>query len=167
MKAVFIGSIFIVLIVLVGCSGDASNFAPDDVGGTSYNIIIRAGTGNLASSGTATLIFAKDGSFIFDGDDVNVVDDKGTYTYKRLSNNTAEATFIAETFGKLIYKATFTDSSSGTFVLIFEVNGFQQSGDFLLHHLPDLQDKRLGKKIVSSEFRNVYFLSLRESEFRT
>ena len=133
MKALFSVLLLVSLLFLPSCisSSGSNNLAPSNIGGISYSVIVRSGTGNLADSGTAMVTFSQNSTYTIDGDDVNVVDSKGVYTYKRISSNTGKALLVEASSGNtFVYRALYKDASSGTFTLIVEINGDQQSGDF-------------------------------------
>ncbi len=130
MKTLFSALLLISLLFLSACAS-SSDLAPKNIGGTSYSVIIRSGTGNLADSGTAIVTFTRNNTYTIDGDDVNVIDSTGVYTYEKVASNTAKASLVEANSGNtFVYQAIYTDASSGTFTLTVEANNDQQSGDF-------------------------------------
>ncbi len=130
-------SMVLVLMLVSGlaCGGsdnDDDDLAPDSIAGISYQVTVTSGTGLFATSGTATLAFSADDTYITTGDGNNTGDDNGTYTQTKLSSDSVEVVLNSATipeFQAATYIFTYTSDNAGAFTATLP-NGDTQSGTF-------------------------------------
>ena len=105
-------------LLLVSCGDDDDNdLAPDSIQGKTYQMIVTSGTFPLASSGTAAIVFAADGTYTVTDASAKIGYDEGTYTYQKLTDDSGELT-ITSTLNEwlqLKYTFTFTQEKAGNF----------------------------------------------------
>ena len=111
--------LFIALsLTIIGCSnssdsGDNSSVtAPASIRGKFYKMTINSGSGLFATAGTYTISFSPNqNTYTVEGDDVNVVDSEGTYTYST-NGSTGVAAIVDSIIGNGAFSLTFTSSTA-------------------------------------------------------
>ncbi len=121
-------------LMATACEDDDANaLAPKSVGGLSYEIIVNSGASPLASTGSAIISFRNDGTYVVDGDDQNIDDDQGTFTYQRLSNINGRIELVStqSAYFKVTYTFAYTTVENGNFTAVLDDNpAITQQGSF-------------------------------------
>ena len=133
MKTLKVLIVVTMMSLLVGCGGGSSSAsAPTSIAGKTYRMVIKSGSGYLASTGTYTVSFSSSGpSYVIIGDGVNVPDSFGEYSYSSSgSQGIASAyDYILDTFAS--FSLNFTSSTKGNFLIHLSLDpNSQQSGSF-------------------------------------
>ena len=112
-------------------SSDDSITAPTSVSGKRYSVAIVTGSGRFAKAGTATVQFNADQTFVVIGDNKEVEDESGTYTYSA-SGKVGTAVVRPDSNGVVAtYLFTYTASASGTYAATIDADTASiQAGTF-------------------------------------
>ncbi len=133
-------SIFCFASLISACGGGSSSNdatsnvdAPDSMAGESIRHVIQAGSGLYATTGIfVAAISATDNTYVATGDNVNVGDSAGTYTYSR-NGSVGDVTYvdsIISTGAECEYN--FSTVNSGSFSCTAAEINSSQNGTFTL-----------------------------------
>ena len=123
---------------LFGCGGsgssneitESSDFAPNSIIGVTY-ATITSGGGEFAKTGSYLVQFKNDGTYILDGDGINVVNSSGTYIYNKDSSNGATISIVDNLLGVAVYNLQLNALGKGTYKLTASLlPDAYQIGDF-------------------------------------
>jgi outer membrane lipoprotein-sorting protein len=137
MKILNIFTAILISLVLVGCGSSDSTPAPSvsapaSISGKTLKVTISSGSGGFATTGTADFVISNTtNQYTLNGDEVNVANSAGTFSYSS-SGNKGTLAVDDSAFGNGNYYLTFTSTTSGTFTAYMEQNpSASQTGLFV------------------------------------
>jgi outer membrane lipoprotein-sorting protein len=137
MKILNIFTAILISLVLVGCGSSDSTPAPSvsapaSISGKTLKVTISSRSGGFATTGTADFVISNTtNQYTLNGDEVNVANSAGTFSYSS-SGNKGTLAVDDSAFGNGNYYLTFTSTTSGTFTAYMEQNpSASQTGLFV------------------------------------